>query len=245
MQPQETSPQNTTAYLIKAHDSQVSVIIIAEYTIGNNPVFAIASKKDSRPQPIPDLNALASGQRMIIEDVQHLTLSEQLRELKDSEENVTQSFEQVKSSLESVKCHIDKLRQEQESLIEKRERKELSKCWFIKLRGSKTGEDLVQLNQMIKDTEEAVAELSNKIDELETKIKAQNEQVAEMSAQLVQKEQEKKQLEIKIDEVQKEKSSLEKKLEEDRKTFEREMQIQMLKYEQKLCKVCCSISINF
>ena len=32
-------------------------------------------------------------------------------------------------------------------------------------RGSKTGEDLVQLNQMIKDIEEAVAELSNQIDE--------------------------------------------------------------------------------
>ena len=145
-----------------------------------------------------------------------------MRELKDREEKVTQSFEQAKSSLESVNGQIDKLRQEQKSLIEMKERKELSKHWFIELRESRTGEDLVQLNQMIQDTEGAVAELSNQIDELETKIKAQNEQIAEMSAQLVQKEQEKKQLEIKMDEVQKEKSSLEKKLEEDRKTFVRE-----------------------
>ena len=88
----------------------------------------------------------------------------------------------------------------------------------------KTGEDLVQLNQMIKDIEEAVAEFSNQIDELETKIKAQNEQVAEMSAQLVQKEQEKKQMEIKMDEVQNVKSSLESKIEEDRRNFEKELQ---------------------
>ena len=118
---------------------------------------------------------------------------------------MAENFEQAKSSLESVKDHIDKLRQEQESLVEKRVRKQPSIRWLINQRGSKTGEDLVQLNQMIRDIEEAVAELSNRIDKLETKIKAQNEQVAEMSAQLVQKEQEKEQLEIKMDEVQKKK----------------------------------------
>ena len=116
--------------------------------------------------------------------------------------------------------------------MRREKRKKSSRRWLIKQKGSKTGEDLIQLNQMIKDTEEAVAELSNQIDELETKIKAQNEQVAEMSAQLVQKEQEKKQLEIKMDEVQKEKSSLESKLEEDRRNFEDEMQKMIDKQKQ-------------
>ena len=161
-----------------------------------------------------------------------------MRELKDNEENVTQSFEQTKSSLESVKGQINKLRQEKDILIEKREKKQR---WLIKQRGSKTGEDLVQL---IKDTEEAVAELSNQIDELEAKIKAQNEQVAEMSVQLVQKEQEKKQLVIKMDEVQKEKSFLERKLEKDRRNFEMEMQKMINKQKQRqvgivMLAACC------
>ena len=89
--------------------------------------------QDSRAQPIPDLSALTSQrERIATKDAQHLALSEQLRELKDSEENVTQLFEQAKSSLESVKGQIDNLRQEQESLIEKREKKQSSQQWLIK-----------------------------------------------------------------------------------------------------------------
>ena len=168
-------------------------------------------------------------------DRENFTVGEQLRKLKNKEEKVTHSFEQTKASLESVKGQIDKLRQEKESLIEKREKKELSKRWFDKLRESKTGEDLVQLEQMIKDAEESVTELSNQIDKLERKIKAQNEQVAEMSAQLVQKEQEMKQLEVKMSEMHKEKLSIESELEEERRNFEREMQ--RILCEQKLLKV--------
>ena len=94
--------------------------------------------QDSRAQPIPDLSALISQrERIAIKGAQHLALSEQLRELKDSEENVTQSFEQAKSSLESVKDQIDNLRHKQESLIEKRERKKSSRHY-----GSSSKEDL-------------------------------------------------------------------------------------------------------
>ena len=43
--------------------------------------------------PIPDLNVLANQRDcLIIKDVQHSALDEQLRELKDSEENMTQLY---------------------------------------------------------------------------------------------------------------------------------------------------------
>ena len=168
-------------------------------------------------------------------DSEYFTVSERLRKLENRKEKVTRSFDKTKSSLETVKGEIDKLRQEKERLIGKRERKELSKCWFFKQRESKTGKDLVQLEEMIKEAEEAITELSNQIDELERKIKAQNELVTEMSAQLIQKEEEMKQLEIKLDKVQKEKSSCETKLVESRETFERD--IEKMMNEQKLLKV--------
>ena len=171
--------------------------------------------------PISDLGALTRRREQIAtKDAQHLALSERLRELKDNEENVQRSFEQTKSSLKSVKEKIDDLKHKQEDLIERRQS---SKQWLFKQRKSQTGEDLDQLEEMIKEAEEAITELDNQIDELEMKIKAWNKQVAEMSAQLEQKEDEKKQLEIKMDEIEKEKSTLESRLKDDRIAFENEV----------------------
>ena len=77
---------------------------------------------------MPDLSALASQREEIaIKDTQHSALSEQLTALRKREKKVAEKFEQAKSLLESVKDHIGKLRQEQESLFEKRERKQSSR----------------------------------------------------------------------------------------------------------------------
>ena len=192
---------------------------------------------------MPDFSALTyQRERIAAQDTHHSTLNDQLTGLKKKKEKVTKALEHTKSSLEAVKGHIDKLKHKQESLIEKKERKQSSKLWLTKQRASKSGQDLVELDQLIRDTEEAVAELSKQIDKLEKKITAQNDQVAEATAQLVQKEREKKQIEIKMKEIQKEKSSIESKLEEDRRTFDQEM-LKMMS-ELKLSKVRTCIQYN-
>lgn len=121
--------------------------------------------------------------------------------------------------MKSVKDQIDKLILDQESLIEKREKKQSSRQLLIEKRASMSREDLAELNKQVRGIEKGIIDISNQIDELRTKIQDQNEQVAEMKAQLVQ-------LEIKMNEVKKERDSLEFVLEKERKKFE-EMTLSM------------------
>lgn len=177
-------------------------------------------------KPIPDhiINALAVQREEILnKERQHSAMNDQLNELRAREKNATEAIQQSTSSLESVKNQIDRLRQEHENLTDTREKRKSIKKILIAQRSSRTGEDLAELNKMIKDIEESVAMLSDQINELARKIRKQNEQLFEMTAQLVQKEQEKKQLGVKIDELQKEKTVLESVHEKARREFEHEM----------------------
>ena len=168
-------------------------------------------------------------------DAKHSVLVEDLTELKDKEDKVTETLIKARSSLELVKDQIVKLKLELKSLIEKREKKQSSRRWLTKKIASMSEEvDLAEVNKLIRDIEEVVDDINKKINELEIEIKTQNEQVAEMEVQLVQKEQEKKQLEIEMDEVKKKKESLEDTLEEDRRSFEDKMQSLM----KELSEVC-------
>ena len=102
---------------------------------------------------MPDLSTLASQREgIVIKDMQHSALGEKLTALRKGERKVAEKVEKVKSSVETLKNHIGILIQHQESLIEERERKQSSSQWLVKQRGSKTGEDLVQLNQIIRGT---------------------------------------------------------------------------------------------
>ena len=150
---------------------------------------------------------------------------------------MTVSLEQTKLSLKLVKNEIEKFKFKQGSLIEKIQRKESSRQWLVEQRAFKYGADLVQLNLLIRDTEEAVAELTNQIDELEERIKARNERVHKMTLELAEKEQEKKQLVTMLDEMHGEKEFLEKKLEDEKRNFEDEMQRMMFKQKHELSQV--------
>ena len=183
-----------------------------------------------------NLHALASQREgIVIKDTRHSDLSDKLRELKESKETMTQALERARSSLQSMEGQIYKLKQEQDRLIEKRNKKKSTKQWLIKQKPSKSEEDLDHLNQLIIDIGEAIIDLSNEIDVLENTIRAQNQQAVEITAQIVQKEQEKEKEQIKMDEVQREKQNLECKLEEDRRKFENEMQ--KMRNELKLSEV--------
>ena len=135
-----------------------------------------------------------------------------------------ESLKQTKSSLVSAKVKIDELKCEQQSLIEKRKKKQSSKKWLICQKSNTFGEDLIKLNQVIKDTEEAVDELSQKIDELEETIMTYIKQAEQFNNEQLLKEKERMGLKMKIDEIQKEKENLDCKLKEDRLKFENEMQ---------------------
>ena len=135
-----------------------------------------------------------------------------------------ESLEQTKSSLESAKVKIDELKHEQQSLIEKREKKQSSKKCLIWQKSYTFGEDLIILNQKIKETEEAVDELSQKIDKLGETIMIHNKQADQFKNEQLVREKKRKDLKMKIDEIQKEKENLDCKLKEDRLKFEEEMQ---------------------
>ena len=145
------------------------------------------------------------------------------------------SLEQTKSSLGSVKVKIDELKCEQQSLIEKKEKKQSSKKWLIWQKSYTYGEDLIKLNQLIKETEEAVDELSQKIVQLEETIVTHNEQAEQFKNEQLMREKERKELKMKIYEIQTEKENLDCKLEEDRLKFKNEMQRMI--YELKLSEV--------
>ena len=130
-----------------------------------------------------------------------------------------------------MKVQINELKCEQENLIEKREKKQNSMQWLQRQKASKFGDELAQINHMIKDIEETVSELSTQIDELEEKINIQNKHAEQMKAQLVQKAKEKKQLETEMNKIQQEKTDLKSELEEDRRKFESEMQRMMYELE--------------
>ena len=130
-----------------------------------------------------------------------------------------------------MKVQINELKCEQENLIEKREKKQNSMQWLQRQKASKFGDELVQINHMIKDIEETVSELSTQIDELEEKINIQNKHAEQMKAQLVQKAKEKEQLETEMNKIQQEKTDLKSELEEDRRRLESEMQRMMYELE--------------
>ena len=168
-------------------------------------------------------------------DLQCSDLNDQLVGLKEKETIVDKTLQEVKSSLDLVKVQINELKCKQESLIEKREKKWASMQWLQRQKASKFGDELAQINDMIKDIEETVSELSAQIDELEEKINTQNKHAEEMKDQLVQKAKEKEQLETEIDKIQQEKTDLESELEDARRMFESEMQKMM--YELELSEV--------
>ena len=176
-------------------------------------------------------------------DTQYSDLNQQLVELKERETKVDKTLQEAKSSLGSVKVQINELKCEQESLIEKREKKRSSMQWLQRQKASKFGDELAQINHMIKDIEETVSELSTQIDELEEKIDTQNKHAEQMKAQLVLKAKEKEQLETEMDKIQQEKMDLESELAEDRRRFESEMQRMMYKLESsEVCaRMCLSI----
>ena len=163
-------------------------------------------------------------QEIATKDTKSSSFSDQLDELKKEENKVMESLEQTKSSLGSAKVKIDELKCERQSLIEKREKKQSSKKWLIWQKSNTFGEDLIKLNQVIKDTEEAVDELSQKIDKLEKTIMSHNKQVEQFKFEQQQSEEEIKKLKLKIDEIQKEREDFDCKLKEDRRKFENEMQ---------------------
>ena len=174
-------------------------------------------------------------QGITIKDTKCSLFGDQLDELKKEETKVIESLEQTKSSLGSAKVKIDELKCEQQTLIEKREKKQSSKTWLIWQKSNTFGEDLIMLNQVIKDTEEAVDELSQKIDELEEAIMTHNKQAEQFKSEQLLREKERKELKIKIDEIQKDKEDLDSQLKEDRRKFENEMQRMLI--ELKLSEV--------
>ena len=157
-------------------------------------------------------------QQIANKDTKCSSFGDQLDKLKKEESKVMESLEQTKSSLWSAKVKIDELKCEQQSLIEKREKKQSSKKWLIWQKSNTFGEDL---NQVIKDTEEAVDELSQKIDKLEETIMTHNKQAEQFKNEQLLRE---KELKMKIDEIQMESENLDCKLKEDRLKFENEMQ---------------------
>ena len=167
--------------------------------------------------------------------MQYSDLNDQLVGLKEKETKVDRTLQEAKSLLGSVKVQINELKCEQESLIEKREKKRSSMQWLQRQKPLKFGEELAQINHMIRDIEETVSELSAQIDELEKRINTQNKHAEQTEAQIDLKVKAKEQLEIKIDRIQKEKTDLESELEKNRRTFESEMQRMM--YELKSSEV--------
>ena len=165
-------------------------------------------------------------QEIATKDTKSSSFSDQLDELKKEENKVMESLEQTKSSLGTAKVKIDELKCKQQGLIEKREKKQSSKKWLIWQKSNTFGfgEDLIKLNQVIEDTEEAVDELSQKIDKLEETIMSHNKQVEHFKFEQQQSEEEIKELKLKIDEIQKEKEDFDCQLKEDRRKFENEMQ---------------------
>ena len=182
-------------------------------------------------------------QEIATKDTQHLSFSDQLDELKKKESIVIESLEQTKSSLGSARVKIDELKCEQQSLIEKREKKQSSKKWLIWQKSYTFGEDLIKLNQVINDTEEAVDELSQKINKLEETIMTYNKQAEQFKNEQLLREEERRGLKMKIDEIQKEKENLDCKLKEDRLKFENEMQRLITDHEHELkqSEVCFSL----
>ena len=162
-------------------------------------------------------------------DTKCSSFGDQLDKLKKEETKVMESLEQTKSSLGSAKVKIDELKCEQQALIEKREKKASSKTWLIWQKSYTFGEDLIKLNQVIKETEEAVDELSQKIDELEETIMTHNKQAEQFKNEQLLREKERKELKMKIDEIQKDKEDLDCQLKEDRRKFENEMQRILIK----------------
>ena len=170
-------------------------------------------------------------------DTQYSDLNDQLVGLKERETKVDKTLKEAKISLGSVKVQINELKSEQESLIKKREKKRSSMQWLQRQRASKFGDELAQINQMIKDIEETVSELSTQIDELAEKINSQNKHAEQMKAELALKAKEKEQLEAKMNKIQQEKKGLESELEEDRRKFENEMQKMMCELESKEVRI--------
>ena len=168
-------------------------------------------------------------------DMQCSDLNDQLVRLKEKETKVDRTLQEAKSSLGSVKAQINELKCEQESLIEKREKKRSSMQWLKRQRVSSFGDELAQINYMIKDIEDTVSELNTQIDKLEENINTQNKHIEQMNVQLVLKAKEKEQLETEMSKIQQEKTDLECELEEDRRKFGSEMQRMM--YELKLSEV--------
>ena len=170
----------------------------------------------------PTLAEIRQG--IATKDTECSSFSDKLDKLKKKESKVMESLKQTKSSLESAKVKIDELKCEQHSLIEKREIKQSSRKWLIWQKSYTFGEDLIKLNQKIKDVEEAVDELSQKIDKLEKTIMTHNEQAKQFKNEQLMREKERKDLKMKIDGIQKEKENLDCKLKKDRLKFENEMQ---------------------
>ena len=185
--------------------------------------------KGSQTQPVASLHALSD--EIAFKDTHNSDLNDKLDGLKEEERRVNKTLQDAKLSLNSVQVQIHELKSEQDILIKKRENKWSSMRWFQRQRTSKFGEELVQINQMINDIEEAVSELSTQIDELEEKINAQNKEVQQMSAQLILKEKAKEQLKTEMDKILKEKTDIESELEKDRSEFESEMQRMMYELE--------------
>ena len=175
--------------------------------------------------------------RIATNDAQYSALDEQLTELKEREEKVIKTLFETRSSLELVKDQIDKLRLEQESLIDKREKKQSSRQSLLGKKASMSREvNLAEVNGLIRGIDEVVTDISNQVNELEKNIRTQNEQVAQMKEQLLQKEEEKKQLESDMDEIKKERESLECTLENDIKIFG-DMTLSMMKTSSEVCQI--------
>ena len=168
-------------------------------------------------------------------DTHNSDLNDKLDGLKEEEKRVDKTLQDAKLSLSSVQVPINELKNMQNILIKKKEKKWSSVRWLQRQKSSKFGEERAQINQIINDIEETTSELSTQIDELEEKISAQNKQVKQMSTQLILKEKEKEQLKTEMDKLLKEKHHIESELEEDRRLFENEMQRMM--YELELSEV--------
>ena len=96
--------------------------------------------------------------RIATNDAQYTALDEKLTELKEREEKVIETLTTTKSSLELVKDQIDKLRLEQESLIDKREKKQSSRQSLLGKKASMSGEvNLAEVNGLIRGIDEVVA----------------------------------------------------------------------------------------
>ena len=98
--------------------------------------------------------------RIATNDAQYTALDEKLTELKEREEKVIETLTTTKSSLELVKDQIDKLRLEQESLIDKREKKQSSRQSLLGKKASMSGEvNLAEVNGLIRGIDEVVTSL--------------------------------------------------------------------------------------